>query len=588
MFRFPFLSVVLVIYGSFSAVLAQETKTNTWLGTLDARGIKLRLEIDINQNGDEQSGELRSLDQGNARLELADIKIDSATFAFSIPQLGAEFKGKLSKGGNVATGTFAQNGIDLPLTLARAGTVEPMPELKATETLREAWVGKLQMGVIEPVMQFRVVTLESGETAVRFDSITEARTGFPGTWSVEGDAIRFDIPEIKLSYSGKLNETKDTAEGTWNQAGRAVPLTLKKQLTEYRSEDVWANRPQKPVGPFPYDDEEVKFQNQVDQIMLAGTLTIPQNPGRHPAVVLISGSGPQDRDESLMEHKPFLVLADYLSRRGIAVLRYDDRGFGESTGDFGSATTEDFARDASAAVEFLKTHDRINPVEIGLAGHSEGGLIAPMVVGLRDDIAFVVLLAATGVNGASISQSQSEAMARAAGVGESELEIIRSVNRAVLDIASKAGPDEDLSVKVDEAIEAIIQKLPEADREQAGANIRAAVKGEMQQLQGNWMRFFLNYNPRPALTNIKCPVLAIVGSKDTQVLPELNMPVIQQALAEGRNQDFEIVILDGLNHLFQKSETGGMGEYVTIQETFNPEALKKIGDWIINHTTPVK
>ena len=205
------------------------------------------------------------------------------------------------------------------------------------------------------------------------------------------------MAKIKLTYRGTLNDDRDTAEGTWSQGGRKVPLTLKKQVTELEKVNVWENRPQRPVEPFPYDAEKVNFENKVDDLTLAGTLTIPRKPGRHPAVILISGSGPQDRDQSLMEHKPFLVLADYLTRRGIAVLRYDDRGTSKSTGKFKGATTEDFASDAAAAVEFLKSHARVNPNEIGLAGHSEGGLIAPMVVGFRDDVAFVCLLAATKV-----------------------------------------------------------------------------------------------------------------------------------------------------------------------------------------------
>ncbi len=460
-----------------------------------------------------------------------------------------------------------------------------------TETgfeLKEAWVGKLQMGIMEPVMQFRIGTPESGEKAARFDSISEGRTGFEGNWSIKEGTIEFEIPVIKLKYSGKLNEAGDSAEGIWSQGGREVPLVLKRQFSEYSSENVWANRPQRPVGPFPYDAEEVTFKNIVDDVTLAGTLTLPKKPGRHPVVVLISGSGPQDRDESLMEHKPFLVLADCLTRRGIAVLRYDDRGFGESTGEFGPATTEDFARDASAAVEFLKTHDRIDPKQIGLAGHSEGGLIAPMVVGLRDDLAFVVLLAATGVDGAEISKSQSEAMMRAAGVSASELKIILSVNRMVVDVAANAGPDEDFTEKVNEGLEGIINGLPEADREEAGRSLRTGIKHELDRLKGNWMRFFLKYDPRPALAGIKCPVLAIWGSKDTQVLPDLNMPEIKKALTEGGTNDFEIVVVDGLNHLFQKCDTGAIGEYITIQESWNAESLKIIGDWIVGHTKQIE
>jgi pimeloyl-ACP methyl ester carboxylesterase len=436
-------------------------------------------------------------------------------------------------------------------------------------------------------MQFRVVSTESGNTGAYFDSVSEGRTGFEATWSIEGDKIKFDVAAIKLKFRGTLNEAGDTAEGTWSQGGREVPLTLKKQPTEYSSVNVWKNRPQRPVAPFPYDSEDVKFENQRDNVTLAGTLTIPKKPGKHPVAVLISGSGPSDRDESIMEHKPFLVLADYLTRRGIAVLRYDDRGTNESTGKFSIATTEDFAQDASAAVGFLKHHERINPDQIGLAGHSEGGLIAPMVVGLRDDIAFVCLLAATGVDGATINQSQTEALLRAEGVDESEIQIVLKINRAVINVSTKAEPDADLSNEFEDVIKDVVQSVPESDRELAEQNIRKGIQNSKGKLQSQWMRFFLTYDPRPALTRIKCPVLAMIGTKDLQVLPDLNMPEIKKALTAGGNQDFEIVELEGLNHLFQQCETGAMSEYVTIQETFNPKALKKIGDWIISHTTLV-
>ncbi len=574
-----------------SAVSGQEPPTVRWKGTLHAATALLRLEIDIHSLEGALSGELRSPDQGDTKVPLQSITSDESSLSFSIPGIGAEFKGKVAASGKRCEGIFSQSGKDLPLTLVRAPEgAEPQPEAMAPDdfVFREAWVGKLQLGIMEPVMQFRVGTAKSGEPAARFDSITEGRTGFEGTSSISEGTISFEIPAIKLTYSGKLNTAGDSAEGIWSQGGRDVPLTLKRQPVEYSSEHVWENRPQRPVGPFPYDAEEVTFDNSADALALAGTLTIPKGPGRHPVVVLISGSGPQDRDESLMEHKPFLVLADYLTRRGIAVLRYDDRGFGKSTGAFEDSTTEAFARDASAAVGFLATHPRIDPEQIGLAGHSEGGLVAPMVVGLRDDVAFVVLLAATGVPGAEITRSQTEAMLRAAGVPEADLAFALTLNRKFVDVAVNAAPGEDLTELIHAALEKAIQTLPEAAREVAGKNLRAGIENEVDRLKSDWMQFFLKYDPRPALADIKCPVLAIIGSKDTQVLPDLNMPEIRKALTTGGNQDFETVVVEGLNHLFQKCETGAMGEYFTIQETWNPDSLKIIGDWITGHTKPVK
>ena len=570
-----------------SALPEQEPQTTTWRGTLDAGGTKLRLEIEISEGAGEISGELRSLDQNNTTMELAEIQVEDESLSFSIPAIGASFAGEYGSDRTVAEGTFTQGGAQLPLTLSSSALPTEVAETNSEGQLRESWVGEIQMGLQMAVMQFRIVELESGETKAYFDSVTEGRTGFEATWSIDGDALEFDVAAISLTYRGVLNDSRDQAEGTWSQGGRDLPLTLIKQAAEYETGNVWANRPQRPVGPFPYDAEDVTFENTVDNVTLAGTLTIPQHAGRHPVVVLISGSGAQDRDETLMEHKPFLVLADYLTRRGIAVLRYDDRGTAESTGQFGPATTEDFARDASAAVDFLSQHDRINPEEIGLAGHSEGGLIAPMVVGLRDDVAFVVLLAATGVDGATINASQTEALLRANGTDETEIEIALMISRAAIDASMRGGSESDISADLEPVIDQVLQKIPEANHEEATKNLRQGIRNSMGRLQSDWMQFFLAYDPRPALRNIDSPVLVIIGSKDRQVLPDLNMPEIRRALTEGGNEDFEMVELEGLNHLFQESETGSMNEYVTIQETFNPLALEKIGDWIIHRVSPI-
>ena len=332
-----------------------------------------------------------------------------------------------------------------------------------TGRLKEAWVGQVTVGAMTSVMQFRIVVQAGGDTVAYFDSVTEGRTGFPATWSVVGDTLAFDVARIRLTYRGTLNDAGDMAEGTWTQGGRALPLTLKRQAQEYTTANIWANRPQRPVGPFPYDSEEVTFENQADSVTLAGTLTLPRGTGRHPAVVLISGSGPQDRDQSLMEHKPFLVLADYFTRRGIAVLRYDDRGTAKSTGRFGPATSEDFARDAGAAVAFLGRHPRINTKEIGLVGHSEGGLIAPMVAGARNDVAFLVLMAGPGVDGATILLSQAETTLRANGAGESDIQRVTTLNRAAFEAAMRNLPEPEFMAHVEPTIQEVTRDLPEAD-----------------------------------------------------------------------------------------------------------------------------
>ncbi len=571
--------------GGSRLLTASQPDTTTWRGTLDAAGVKLRLVVTIVNDSGALSGELRSVDQNNTTVALANIRVAGDTLRFVIPTLSARFSGPYSTDRTEAIGTFVQGGTALPLTLTVSAS--GVDAAAAEGQLKEAWIGKLSVGLMNPIMQFRIVVQQSGDTVGFFDSVTEGKGGFPATWSLLGDSLAFDVPAIKLTYRGVLNATRDSAEGVWSQGGRAIPLTLARHSTVYDNSNVWANRPQRPVGPFPYDAEEVRFENAADSVTLAGTLTIPRTPGRHPVVVLISGSGPQDRDETIMEHKPFLVLADYLTRRGIAVLRYDDRGTASSTGKFGLATTEDFARDASAAVAFLRSHPRINPREIGLAGHSEGGLIAPMVAGLRDDIAFVVLMGATGVDGPAIILSQTEAMARIAGADNAELARVRRLNEAVMEIALRFGPDVDLVKQMEPTIQEVALGFPEANRAEVITLMRQGIRNSANQMRSPWMQYFLRYDPRPALRRLTVPVLAIAGLNDTQVLPELNVPEIRKALAAAGNRDVSIVELKGLNHLFQMSQTGSMNEYLTIQETFNPEALKTIGDWIVRHTTVV-
>ncbi|MFK7767872.1 MAG: alpha/beta hydrolase family protein [Mariniblastus sp.] len=565
---------------------AQDTTKTTWEGAINAGGTKLRFEIETTRVGDKLTGKFKSVDQGNATFDIAKATLGDE-LKFSLPQLGAEFSGKYNESKMTAKGMFKQSGAKLPLTLTHgeweATTVKSAPAVE--EKLKEAWVGKLELGIMKAVMQFRIMESDDKPIAY-FDSITEGRTGFKADWSVKNGKLTFKVNPIKLKFEGKINEAGDEAEGIWSQGGREIPLTLKKQANEYDNVNIWENRPQRPIAPFPYDAEEVKFENKIDKLTLAATLTIPKKPGKHPVVVLISGSGAQDRDETLMEHKPFLVLADYLTRRGIAVLRYDDRGTAESTGDYASATTRDLANDASAAVDFLKSHNRINAKEIGLAGHSEGGLIAPIVCEQRDDIAFVVLLAATGVDGVSIVTSQSAAMLKAekpAPKDQKEVEISLKINGLVLNqlINGISLDAPEFRKQIDE----LINQLPESDQELAKKNIETELKSSEKRFQGVWLKYFLKYDPRPALKKIKCPVLAIVGSKDLQVLPDLNMPEIEKALKESGNKDFETEILADLNHLFQKCETGAMSEYATIQETFNPDALDKVGDWIVKRVT---
>lgn len=340
----------------------------------------------------------------------------------------------------------------------------------------------------------------------------------------------------------------------------------------------------------PYTVEEVTFENEDANVTLAGTLTLPPTEGPHPVVVLVSGSGPQDRDESLggIAIKPFRLLADGLTRAGIAVLRYDDRGVGESTGDFSSAVVQDFASDAEAAINYLLTREDINPDEIGLLGHSEGGMVASMLGASNQDLDFIIALAAPGVNGLDVLMTQNRRLMEAEGASQEQVE------------AQLAFVDELVTVLDDpEAIEELtyqrtleqVEALPEEERTNIAdveAYARTVAQQTAQQYSAGWFQSFLNYDPTPDWAQTTVPVLAIFGGKDVQVDAEQNAPALEAALEEAGNDDYEVVVLPDANHLFQEAETGAVSEYSTLAAEFTPDLLPTILEWLASHVTVVE
>lgn len=340
-------------------------------------------------------------------------------------------------------------------------------------------------------------------------------------------------------------------------------------------------RPQTPKPPFPYDIREAAFRNTNDGVDLAGTLTLPQGAGPWPAVVLVSGSGQQDRDETLFYHKPFLVLADALSRAGIAVLRYDDRGVGGSGGDPTNATSVDFARDAEAAIDWLKERPDIDPARIGVVGHSEGGLVAALLAARRTDLAGIVMLAGPGVDGGRILVSQWEFMFKLVGPGGADLiRRPRITQDAMIDAVRGSDESTDPATLAARIRADLADEIEKAD-DAAKAQLDAAVADGLRRLMVPWYRFFIGHDPATALAKITCPVLAIIGEKDFQVDPALNLPAIRQALAAGGNTDATVEELPGLNHLFQTCTTGAMSEYDQIEETLAPVAIATVRDWLV-------
>ena len=415
------------------------------------------------------------------------------------------------------------------------------------------------------ILQFRLTAGSDDVITGVFDSVSEGVNDLPIT-AVSAEAeITIEIEAAQAVFAGTLEG--DTLSGKWMQGGAEVPMVF-----ERRTEPVALNRPQDPQPPFPYEAADVVFGS--DGITLAGTLIVPDGSGPFPAAVLVSGSGPQDRDESLLGHKPFLVLADALARNGIATLRYDDRGVGGSTGDPLGATTVDLASDAKAAVDFLR--DQPNIEAIGIIGHSEGGLIAPIVALDNADVAFVVLLAGPGLPGADVLLTQTEELMSAEGAPDSVVAWRMDWNDDVIAIAAS-------DLESGDAAAAMWERLTEAAVDapagMEGLVTDAGIGEIVAAFTDPWMRFFLAYDPAPALGQISVPVLAMIGSLDLQVSAAENIPALEEALSG--NGDATVKTLPGLNHLFQNASTGAVSEYAVIDETFDPDTMQTTADWIL-------
>jgi len=324
-----------------------------------------------------------------------------------------------------------------------------------------------------------------------------------------------------------------------------------------------------PVTPYPYEDEDVYFFNKRANVILAGTLTVPDREPPYPSVILVSGGGAHDRDYTILGHKPFLVLSDFLTRRGIAVLRYDDRGTGESSGDRSESTTKDYASDAIAALEFLKSRSKIDPDHIGFIGHSEGGTIASLAAVESSDVAFIVIMATPGLGGIEYNLQYEESMGRIMGLTGEEIAQKKDLQKKVFKVILGEQDRNAAEEKLEEIYRANYPDLPEE-------RLRSGIK----RLLSPWFIFNLKYDPEVTLKSITCPVLAIFGEKDAQVPPDGNAQAIEKALASSKSEEYSVEIIPDLNHFMQTSETGSPEEYGRIEETISPELLELLEDWI--------
>lgn len=438
-----------------------------------------------------------------------------------------------------------------------------------------SWTGQLDVMGTKLRLNFHIQHSD-GQWSATMDSPQQGATGIKvQSAEVNGQEVTLSMPSMGIKYEAMCEG--DSLKGTFKQGGMEFPLDMVRMdddaVGDQSQEEM--NRPQEPQPPFPYESEEIEFFNQADDVKLVGTLTIPEGEGPFPGVILITGSGPQNRNSEIFGHKPFWVIADYLTRRGIAVLRYDERGVGGSDGDFSTATSADFARDASEAVAYLAARPEVIADQTGIIGHSEGGMVGPMVAKWTDQVDFLILLAGPGVPGHQVLLSQKEAIELAMGIDPEQVAAAQVSFRELYDLFLREDIDDDeLMLRVNEKLFTLLEGMSEEQ-----------ITMTQAQLLSPWMKYFIRHDPAVVLRQVTCPVLILNGGKDLQVLPDLNVPAIEAALSDGENEDYTSEIFPELNHLFQHADTGLVSEYQTIEETFAEDALDRIANWINEVTT---
>ena len=431
------------------------------------------------------------------------------------------------------------------------------------------WIGKLSLpNSVKLTIVFHITKTNDGYSTL-LDSPDQGAKGLPtASTTFENNILNVNIPSLSASYKGDL-KSDGKLYGTFTQ-GMTIPLNMERgEFLKVK------RRPQEPQPPYPYKTEEMKFRNDKAGINLAGTLTIPSTGTKHPAIILVSGSGAQNRDGELMRHKPFLVIADYLTRAGFAVLRYDDRGVEKSEGVHKDATSADFATDADAAISYLKTREEINSAKIGIVGHSEGGMIAFMLAAKNKDIAFVVSMAGPGFKIQELMLKQAEMVVKSNGMTESDWVKQEPIIRNRYALLVRDMPVGEIKNKLREDV---LKTVP-ADMHN-NENVKNRINAELEVMTSPWYIFFMKYDPANDLKNIECPVFAINGEKDIQVPADLSLSTIEKVIKSNGNQKVKTKSYPGLNHLFQHCKICKVDEYGEIEETISPEVLKDVKDWL--------
>ncbi len=579
------MNIFLFVTASLLMVIATPTAAGqtvsaegSWEGTLSVQGQSLTIVFHLTRDADGGLvGTMDSPDQGATGIPVTDVIEADNEITISVAAAAGSFQGELAESRNVIDGEWSQGGRTWPLMLSRTEAAtgeaaETPPPANLSVDVTGSWVGTLKAGTAELRVVFHINDAADGGLTGTMDSPDQGATGIPlGSVSGKDHMLQINVPAVGGVYEGEVQPGTNVINGTWSQGGRSFPLNLEVVGDQGLLQP---ERPQEPKAPFPYRLEDVQFHGPGDAPMIAGTLSLPAEAGQYPGAVMISGSGPQNRDEEVYGHKPFLVIADYLTRNGIAVLRYDDRGVGESEGDFSTATIKTFAEDAMAAFSYLSSRPEVDSKRTGLIGHSEGGLTAVVAGSGPSGVepSFLILLATPGVTGEEILYEQMRALAVASGASEQDVEAALQQQRHIYSILT--------SNQNQSQIRSRLRDYLQNDNPATANATEKAIETQVGILTSSWFQRLLTYDPAPDLSTIKCPVLALTGSKDLQVPPHKSLSHIEKAVRSGGNEDVTVVELPKLNHLFQTADSGLPSEYARIRETVAPLLLETIANWI--------
>jgi pimeloyl-ACP methyl ester carboxylesterase len=554
----------------------------TWQGTLKVESMEIPLFVKISKdNKGMLQGTMDSPSQNASDIPLTISENKDSIFV-KAGTIGGTYRALVIKDSLKLQGAWSQGGKNLPLSFNKViendnnNEITP-PVPKRDSVLFGSWQGDIDNNGTSLPLVLKFSKNKYGTLIALLDSPQQGATDIPTTRvTLEGDSVIIIANNLMAMYRGKYEKDSSLIRGIWYQIGKLFPLVLKKT-----DKPLTINRPQEPKEPYPYNEEFVTFQNKKAKIKLAGTLTTPKTGSKFPAVIMITGSGPQDRDENIFNHKPFKVIADYLTRLGIAVLRFDDRGVGKSEGTFEESTTKDFSTDVLAAIDFLKSRKEIDKKKIGLIGHSEGGIIAPMCAIGSKNIAYIVLLAGPGVKGDQILLEQTKLIDYAEKMDSASVKKDLELASKIYPEIQKKAEDKVISRKLEQFYSEYWNSLSDSAKAEKPF---VSLLSQIRVLLSPWFKYFVSYDPSKALQKIKIPLLALNGSNDLQVSPKQNLPAIEKSLKKAGNKNYKIVEMPGLNHLFQHCKTGAPTEYAGIEETFSPDALKIMGDWILSVT----